>query len=81
MQNLFDKDNADENIYFNYMKTYYGVHMDIMCEKGIYPYECVDSFDKMDYVGIPLIEAFRSSLKQETASKEHYDHVINVYET
>ena len=38
-------------------------------------------FDKMDYVGIPQIEAFRSSLRQETASKEKYDHVINVYET
>ena len=35
----------------------------------------------MDYVGIPQIEAFRSSLRQETASKEKYDHVINVYET
>ena len=38
-------------------------------------------FDKMDYAGIQPIEAFRSSLKQETASKEDYDHVINVYET
>ena len=37
--------------------------------------------DKMDYVGIPPIEAFRSSLKQEMASKEDYDHVVNVYET
>ena len=38
-------------------------------------------FDKMDYVGIGPREAFRSALKQETASKEYYDHVINVYET
>ena len=38
-------------------------------------------FDKKDYVGIPQIEAFRSSLRQETASTEKYDHVINVYET
>ena len=37
--------------------------------------------DKMDYVGMPPIEAFRSSLKQETASTEDYDHVFNVYET
>ena len=35
----------------------------------------------MDCVGIPPIEAFRSALKQETASKDDYDHVINVYET
>ena len=35
----------------------------------------------MNYVGIPPIEAFRSALKQETASKDDYDHVINVYET
>ena len=38
-------------------------------------------FDKMDYAGIQPIEAFRSSLNQETASKQHYDHVFNVYET
>ena len=38
-------------------------------------------FDKMDYAGIQPIEAFRSSLKQETASKEDYGHVINVYAT
>ena len=36
---------------------------------------------KTDYVGIPPIGAIRSSLKQDTASKEDYDHVINVYET
>ena len=35
----------------------------------------------MNYVGIPPIEAFRSALKQETASKDDYDHVLNVYET
>ena len=55
--------------------------MDLMCQKGIYPYEWVDIFLKMDCVGIPQIEAFRSSLKQETASKDDYDHVINVYDT
>ena len=38
-------------------------------------------FDKINYVGIQPIEDFRSSLKQETASKQHYDHVFNVYET
>ena len=59
------------------MKRCYGDHMYLMCKKGIYPYEWVDIFDKMDYVGIPPIEAFRSSLKQETASKEDYDHVFH----
>ena len=37
--------------------------------------------DNMDNVGIPPIEAFRSSLNQEMASKAEYDHVVNVYET
>ena len=36
---------------------------------------------KMDYVGIPPIDAFHSSLKQEAASKEDQDHVLNVYDT
>ena len=69
------------SIHFNYIKKICGELWDLMCKNEIYPYEWVDSFDKMDYVGIPPIEAFRSSLKQETASKEDYYHVINVYKT
>ena len=69
MQNLYDNDNDDKNKHFNDMKKRYGEHFDLMCKKGIYSYAWVTSFDKMDYVDIPPVDAFCSSLKQETASK------------
>ena len=69
MQNLYDNDNDDKYIHFNDMKKRYGEHFDLICKKGIYPYAWIASFDKMDYVGIPPVDAFLSSLKQEAASK------------
>ena len=35
---------GDKYLHCNYMKRFYGMHMDLMCKKGIYPYEWVDSF-------------------------------------
>ncbi len=41
--------------------------MDILCRKGFYPYEWVDSIEKLDYVGIPPAEAFHSQLKTKAS--------------
>ena len=40
--------------------------MDLFCRKGFYPYEWVDGIEKLDYEGIPPIEAFHSQLKNES---------------
>ena len=64
------------------MKTFYGKRMDLMCSKDIYIHmNGLTVLDKMDYVCIPPIKAFHSSLKQKAASKADQDHVFNVYET
>ena len=48
------------------MRKQFGDHMDILCRKGFYPYEWVDSIDKLIYIGIPPAEVFHSQLKHES---------------
>ena len=40
--------------------------MDLLCRKGFYHYEWVDGIEKLDYEGIPPIEACHSQLKYES---------------
>ncbi|MFM7988609.1 MAG: hypothetical protein ACKPKO_55785, partial [Candidatus Fonsibacter sp.] len=46
-----------------------------------YPYEWVDSIDKLDCKGLPPKTSFYSSLKQETISDKEYERAQHVYTT
>ena len=61
------------------MEKVFGEHMDLMCQNKYFLTNGLTALE-MACVGTPPIEAFCSSLKQETASKEDYDHAINVHE-
>ena len=61
------------------MKKYYNDNMDLLCQKGYYPYEWFDDISKMKHKGLPPIEAFESKLSQKTLKPEEYAHAINVY--
>ena len=47
--------------------------------KGVYPYECMDSFKKFSEDKLPDRSKFFSSLKDECISKKYYLHAINVW--
>ena len=47
--------------------------MDPLCRKGFYSYEWVDGIEKLDYEGIPPMEAFHSQLKDESALDDDDD--------
>ena len=49
--NLYDKNDKFKN--FNFMKKEYPEHYEILCKKGFYPYEWVDSIKKINYMGLP----------------------------
>ena len=49
---------------FKHMKRYYADKLELLCQKGYYPYEWVDNISKLDYEGVQPIEAFNSRLKQ-----------------
>ena len=65
VKNLYDKEDKFKNFYI--MKKHYGEHTDLLCRKGLCPYEWVDGKEKLDYEGIPPMEVVHSQLKNESA--------------
>ena len=54
--------------------------IDLLLQKGIYPYEYVDSFYKFHETCLPPIEEFYSSLKQSGINREEYERAQRVWE-
>ena len=48
--------------------------------KGVYPYECMDSWEKFDETTLPPKEAFYSNLNLEDISDEDYAHAQKVWD-
>jgi hypothetical protein len=63
------------------MKQYFNNNMDMLCQKGHYPYEWMDDVSKMNHVGLPPKETFYSKLSQSSISDKEYAHAQKVYDT
>ena len=57
-----------------------GKELDLMSQKGVYPYDFMDSFDKFNEK-LPPKEEFYSILNDEHISDEDYEHAQNVWNT
>ena len=57
-----------------------GEELDLMSQKGVYPYDFMDSFDKFNEK-LPSKEDFYSILNDEHISGEDYKHAQNVWNT
>ncbi|MCG8569825.1 MAG: hypothetical protein MJB14_06770 [Spirochaetes bacterium] len=53
----------------------------LMCKKGVYPYDYMDSFEKFDEKKLPRKEDFYSLLNDKHITNEEYQHAINVWNT
>ncbi|XP_071650745.1 uncharacterized protein [Temnothorax longispinosus] len=53
--------------------------VDLLTRKGVFPYEYVDSVDKLRETELPPREVFYSSLTDETASESDYEHATRVW--
>ena len=53
-------------------------HIDILLQKGVYPYEYMDSFDRFLESQLPPIEKFHSSLTDEKISQKDFQHAQEV---
>ncbi|XP_018404590.1 PREDICTED: uncharacterized protein LOC108781172 [Cyphomyrmex costatus] len=51
---------------------------DLLTRKGVFPYEYVDSVEKLNDTRLPLRESFHSSLTGDTVSESDYAHAENV---
>ena len=52
-----------------------------MKQKGVYPYDYMDNFDKFNEINQPSKDSFYSILNDENISDEEYKHAKNVYNT
>ena len=65
--------------YFKYLsEEYNGELLELVKEKGVYPYEYMDSFKRFNEPNLPDKCEFFSSLKDKCISKEEYDRAINI---
>ena len=62
-------------------KHYTGEKFNLLTRKGVYPYEYMDSLEKLKETKLPLKKAFYSRLNGEDISDEDYQHAIKVWET
>ena len=61
-------------------KKFKGEKLELMAQKGVYPYDYMDSFDKFDEK-LPTKEEFYSILNDEHITDKDYEHAQNVWST
>ena len=67
---------------FNNLKRYYiGDKLSLLTRKGVYPYEYMDSLERLKETKLPPKEAFYSRLNDEGISDKDYLHAQNVWKT
>ena len=67
---------------FGDLKRYYtGEKFHLLTRKGVYPYEYMDSLEKLKEAKLPPKEKFYSRLNGEDISDEDYEHAIKVWKT
>ena len=67
---------------FNYTKQEFKKEQfNLMKQKGIYPYDHMDSFDRFNETKLPVQQHFYSILNNKHISDEQYKHAQNVWDT
>lgn len=54
-------------------------NFDVACKKGIFPYEWMDSVEKLNATELPPIEAFYSNLREDGVSESDYQYAKTVW--
>ena len=75
VKNSVDKD-------FKYLsEEFSGKYLEVVKEKGIYPYEYMNSFKKFNETELPSKDKLFSSLKNEGISEKEYEKAKNIWNT
>ena len=61
----------------NYVNT--DEDLDLLTDKGVYPYDYFDDFKKFEETSLPPIEEFYSKLTEEDIKEEHYERAKKVW--
>ena len=69
----------DDLIYTS--KVFKGKRLDLMSQKGVYPYDFMDSFEKFNQMELPTKDQFYSILNDQHITDDEYDHAKKVWKT
>ena len=72
--------NLPDDAFNNLERCYKGEKLSLVMRKGVYPYEYMDSLERLDETKLPPKEAFYSKLTGEGISNEDYEHAKKVWE-
>ena len=61
-------------------EDYSDLQYDLLTRKGVYPYEYINSWDRVGETQLPPINAFYSNLNMSSISEEDYQHAQKVWE-
>ena len=69
----------DDLIYTS--KAFKGKKLDLMSQKGVYPYDFMDSFEKFNEKKLPTKDQFYSILNDQHITDDEYNHAKEVWNT
>ena len=69
----------DDLIYTS--KVFKGKRLNLMSQKGVYPYDFMDSFEKFNQTELPTKDQFYSILHNQHITDDEYDHAKKVWKT
>ena len=83
LSKLVDNLAAEGDQHFHHIKNHFSDpnHRKLLLRKGVYPYEWMDSMEKMEHTSLPPKESFYSTLTLSHISDEDYTHAQNVWRT
>ena len=62
-------------------KVFKGKRLNLMSQKGVYPYNFMDSFEKFNQTELPTKDQFYSILNHQHITDDEYDHAKKVWKT
>ena len=69
----------DDLIYTS--QVFKGKRLNLMSQKGVYPYDHMDSFEKFNQTELPTKDQFYSILNDQHITDDEYDHAKKVWKT
>ena len=67
----------DDLIYTS--QVFKGIRLNLMSQKGVYPYDHMDSFEKFNQTELPTKDQFYSILNDQHITDDEYDHAKKVW--
>src|SRR5205085_3429992 len=55
--------------------------LELLVQKGVFPYSYIDSFEKLNETTFPPIEAFYNDLKDKALQRKDYERGLKLWET